>query len=435
MYQPIVEGIDADQTTVSQPVDLWSIPRQYKPVYHLSASTSRSNLDSPHPAATTKTPLRYHRRRLTAGALAAVDPLHSAATVASSDLTASTSTKSVTMLHPSRAALAPRIRSPSRIPTPIMRKNTFVRESVVVKPATKSNHKENASPAKHDSPNQIAQPVKSHRLMGPVQPPAPLTSNLTKSKTMSMISTLTSSLSRSTSSFTLTSSRSMNLSSSNLNALTTRNRTSSRQSSLADLLPDLKEISKAMPTSYWAGRYVALHDRLNTEFLALEILDSHNLQSMSSPLAKGQEVDSDEESVDTSWDKENSDTGPSATDSPAQRKRNLNTGEIPTTSATTAPDRKQLAQQVFMQLGTQCRTDEARKSLRAFQQAFARRVQCEDLLPPGGSMVDKGSVFAKAGRLFSGSRKSSFGLGRGRRDSAAGAPVAGVDGGPAKGEV
>ena len=58
---------------------------------------------------------------------------------------------------------------------------------------------------------------------------------------------------------------------------------------------------------------------------------------------------------------------------------------------------------------------EARKSLKAFQQSYARRFDCEALLPAGGCMVDRepgGGFIAKAGRLFSGGgRKSSFGVG------------------------
>jgi len=55
-------------------------------------------------------------------------------------------------------------------------------------------------------------------------------------------------------------------------------------------------------------------------------------------------------------------------------------------------------------------THEARKSLKAFQQAYARVFACEALLPVGGCMVDREQGFiVKAGRLFSGGRESSFG--------------------------
>ena len=64
-------------------------------------------------------------------------------------------------------------------------------------------------------------------------------------------------------------------------------------------------------------------------------------------------------------------------------------------------------------------TSEARKSLKAFQQSYARRFACEALLPVDGCMVDReGGFIAKAGRLFSGGRrKSSFEVSMPRRRS------------------
>ncbi|KAJ1337806.1 hypothetical protein MN608_00662 [Microdochium nivale] len=61
---------------------------------------------------------------------------------------------------------------------------------------------------------------------------------------------------------------------------------------------------------------------------------------------------------------------------------------------------------VFQHLETMCKTSEARKSLRAWQQAYARRVGKENLLPAGGSMEDRGWV----GRLLSSSTSVSKGL-------------------------
>lgn len=61
---------------------------------------------------------------------------------------------------------------------------------------------------------------------------------------------------------------------------------------------------------------------------------------------------------------------------------------------------------VFQHLETMCKTSEARKSLRAWQQAYARRVGKENLLPSGGSMEDRGWV----GRLLSSSSSVGKGL-------------------------
>lgn len=68
---------------------------------------------------------------------------------------------------------------------------------------------------------------------------------------------------------------------------------------------------------------------------------------------------------------------------------------------------------MFTHLDALCITSEARKSLKAFQQAYARKFDCEALLPLGGCMVDREQGFiARAGRLF-----SSGGGGRGRKTS------------------
>lgn len=76
---------------------------------------------------------------------------------------------------------------------------------------------------------------------------------------------------------------------------------------------------------------------------------------------------------------------------------------------------ERLSKRVFTHLEALCMTNEARKSLKAFQQAYARKFACEALLPLGGCMVDREPGFiAKAGRLFSGGRKSSFGVARRR---------------------
>ncbi|KAK0709905.1 hypothetical protein B0T26DRAFT_786791 [Lasiosphaeria miniovina] len=80
---------------------------------------------------------------------------------------------------------------------------------------------------------------------------------------------------------------------------------------------------------------------------------------------------------------------------------------------------------VFVQLGSFCPTTKARESLHAWQQDYARRVNNEKLLPPGGTMVDDaaaGKAEVKAGlaqvsRFFTVSRRSS-GSGVGATDIA-----------------
>jgi len=139
-----------------------------------------------------------------------------------------------------------------------------------------------------------------------------------------------------------------------------------------------------MPTTYWLGRYLALHDRFRNDYLRPSLLSSPSKRAYwtSTP-----------------------DDSPSTESEPSSSSR----GE------------ERLSKRVFTHLDALCITSEARKSLKAFQQAYARKFDCEALLPLGGCMVDREQGFiARAGRLFSsggggggsggGERKSSFGV-------------------------
>jgi hypothetical protein len=136
-----------------------------------------------------------------------------------------------------------------------------------------------------------------------------------------------------------------------------------------------------MPTAYWLGRYVALHDRFRSDYLTASFLSSPSKRAYWTSIP---------------------DDVPSTDCEPASNSR----GE------------ERLSKRVFTHLDALCVTSEARKSLKAFQQAYARKVDCEALLPLGGSMVDREEGFiARAGRLFGsgvGERKSSFGMTRRR---------------------
>lgn len=73
---------------------------------------------------------------------------------------------------------------------------------------------------------------------------------------------------------------------------------------------------------------------------------------------------------------------------------------------------------VFQRLEALCATSEARRSLRAWQQTYARRHRCEELLPKGGSMEDR-EQRGWVGRLLSGSSTSGLSV-AGKRASVPG---------------
>ncbi|RYO97139.1 hypothetical protein DL765_011308 [Monosporascus sp. GIB2] len=87
------------------------------------------------------------------------------------------------------------------------------------------------------------------------------------------------------------------------------------------------------------------------------------------------------------------------------------------------------SQRVFQHLEALCATNEARRSLHAWQQTYARRVDCEALLPCGGSIEDhRGGGGGWVGRLLGG---GGVGIGvTGKRNSTSSVAVGGVGGGP-----
>jgi hypothetical protein len=132
-----------------------------------------------------------------------------------------------------------------------------------------------------------------------------------------------------------------------------------------------------MPTSYWLGRFQALHDRFRADNLDPEYFNAPNARTWFTTSA----------------------------------------ASLITAGDTNDPEKSEerLCKKVFTHLEALCMNNEAKKSLKVFQQAYARKVSCEALLPVGGSMMDREPSFiVKAGRLFSGGRKSSFGVVRKR---------------------
>jgi hypothetical protein len=137
-----------------------------------------------------------------------------------------------------------------------------------------------------------------------------------------------------------------------------------------------------MSPAYWLGRYLALHDRFRSDYLTPDFLSSPKLRHC--------------------WMAIPDDAAPT-------------TDEAEPSASCRGDER--LSKRVFAHLEALCVNAEARESLKAFQQSYARRFGCEALLPAGGCMVDReqaGGFIAKAGRLFSGrGRKSSIGVGGG----------------------
>lgn len=226
---------------------------------------------------------------------------------------------------------------------------------------------------------------------------------------------------------------------------------------------DPRYIYEAQSSEHWTGRYMALNDRFMSESLPDEITNSPE-RSDTSPAAASPPVspaDSLTELTPTprpslhSQRQRGSDTWLSTRPAPIRstsliphlgtmpslRHDRRATLEVPAIihdeediSTSLSKDRNRAtlksrvaalededarAKRVFRHLEAMCKTTEARRSLFAWQQVFARRMNKEHLLPSGGSMEDRGWV----GRLLSNSSSVGKGLvyaspfGRRKRDS------------------
>ncbi|PTB69204.1 hypothetical protein BBK36DRAFT_1139284 [Trichoderma citrinoviride] len=149
-------------------------------------------------------------------------------------------------------------------------------------------------------------------------------------------------------------------------------------------------ISSAQSSAYWTGRFMALHDRFSSENLAvdaresrLSLADSFSVQPKTPYSNLYQRASHLPTSTTTS------------------ALRSLMTSS--STSSISEEDAR--ARRVFDHLDSLCSTSEARRSLHIWQQAYARRHNSPYLLPEGGTM---GTVETKGfmAKLFGSSKKN-----------------------------
>ena len=158
---------------------------------------------------------------------------------------------------------------------------------------------------------------------------------------------------------------------------------------------DHLRIREAQPSAYWCGRFLSLYDKFSTEALKPVPMGSAALKLQ-----------------------KDADKSVSPSEQPRNRLRN-HTTQLPL--STTTPSLTQAActpttiprvseederiRRVFRHLEIQCETDEARSSLRDWQQAYARHHKRPRLHPPGQSTDSRNIV----SRLFSGAQKTKTG--------------------------
>lgn len=166
------------------------------------------------------------------------------------------------------------------------------------------------------------------------------------------------------------------------------------------------------PSAYWTGRFVSLHDKFQTECLIHQNLLS--LVNAQSELAIARNKQRQPQILqDTRYSRYNTRLPPSATS--AAILQQTGGGGIGTRGLTAQAldaalllDDDERCRRVFAHLEALCATDEARKSLLAWQQDFARKTGRKKLLPRGGTMEDRmwGSYFTRMGVKRIGKRSS-----------------------------
>ncbi|KAM0351886.1 hypothetical protein ACHAPU_002400 [Fusarium lateritium] len=172
-------------------------------------------------------------------------------------------------------------------------------------------------------------------------------------------------------------------------SLTSISRSSSSSTTVAEVQPDPNQITTSQPSAYWSGRFVSLHDR----FLAEEFSNEEAVTS-SSPFGNPFEPHA------------------MTTDRVAVNFRPTHLSHSTTTSALTSlsitkprspPSSKDArCMRIFKHLESLCATSDARRSLLAWQQTYARRMGKPQLLPQGGRMENKSLM----GKIFSGGPRS-----------------------------
>ncbi|KAF6809549.1 hypothetical protein CSOJ01_06840 [Colletotrichum sojae] len=218
---------------------------------------------------------------------------------------------------------------------------------------------------------------------------------LPKSRTLTVLSNITASLSRTSLTgfsgnerrFSKNSVPSRNISSSSTVTTGTFSTIASRASSPIVTTANPLIITTAQPSQYWSGRFLSLHDRFHNEELqpqSLSILVSAHA-SRSTILPHQQAAYHGRGNLPLSNTTALERYGPSVI-----REANL------------LSDDDNRCLRVFMHLDSLCATPEAQQSLHAWQETYARVHHREALLPEGRTM-DRGFV----ARLFGGRRSTS----------------------------
>ena len=180
-------------------------------------------------------------------------------------------------------------------------------------------------------------------------------------------------------------------------SMTSLSRSSASGSPCPPPQPSPQHITTAQPSAYWSGRFVALHDRF-----ASESLTSTSTRDQSTPSSSQSNT---KPSTPTRFPPRSSSLYPVH---PAQLSHSITTSALtnvpfPTQRKPPPEDEEARCRRIFHHLEALCTTQDARRSLHDFQQAYARQCGCPGLLPDGGSMEERSLM----NKIFGGGPRKS----------------------------
>lgn len=365
---------------------------------HLKIKTTtlpRGLLDHPNPLGLHPINQQMLSTRRISASFTNNEPPSCSPLVATSSLTVSTTHSNQLMVHATVPRSARKI-SPTSIPLPKPSTVTTYESAI----STCHQNSESVPPRtslnglRYKHQQSIDLPVAEMRTKSRPHPRGALP----KSNTLNAITNLTASISRSSLSKV---GRSTSISS----AVETEPGTSIG-SSYSEALPDIDasnphQVHTAQSSAYWSGRYVSLQDRFKNEMLLPEsmttMITAHAERSIISkykPQAQGHMPTSASYAnllhsrVPGGSIRDSMTIGPKIN-------RQLARCSL---DAARLENEENRSRRAFLHLEVLCTTSEARKSLHAWQQTYARRMGKEELLPRGGTMEDKGWVERLLGR-------------------------------------
>ncbi|KAJ4409208.1 hypothetical protein N0V82_009523 [Gnomoniopsis sp. IMI 355080] len=151
-------------------------------------------------------------------------------------------------------------------------------------------------------------------------------------------------------------------------------------------------IYESQPSAYWTGRFMSLHDKFQSEALTPRNMQTLIFAHSSRNKDMNDQRNRQSQPLDIRYTRYNTRLPPSATSAAILQQTSGNmAGAIAQSDAALLLDDDERCKRVFVHLEAFCATDEARTSLRTWQQEFARKTGRKKLLPKGGVMHERHS--------------------------------------------